>query len=77
VQLANFGSSTVVVLERSASYEMDIIPEKKRNVSSLHSKWIHTISLTLAFPLENWNYFFVLGGEVGTLQSLSKQPVPL
>jgi hypothetical protein len=40
----------VVVLEIAASYEMDIIPEKKRNVSSLYSKWIHTISLTLAFP---------------------------
>jgi hypothetical protein len=55
----------VVVLEIAASYEMDIIPEKKRNVSSLYSKWIHTISLTLAFPVENWNYFFVLRGTWG------------
>jgi hypothetical protein len=43
--------AVVVVLERAASYEIGIIPEKKRNVSSLHSKWTHTISLTLAFPL--------------------------
>ncbi len=28
-------------------------------------------------PKENWNYFFCFGGNVGTLQSLSKQPVPL
>jgi hypothetical protein len=62
--------AVVVVVEIAASYEMDIIPEKKRNVSSLHSKWIHTISLTLAFPLKNWNYFFCFGGDSGDIAIL-------